>query len=268
MPAGFDSFSEALRAGTEVFHALRGILHGMGCVTAVGDEGGFAPEMPGGDAMSITRATLDTIIEAIGKAGYKPGEQVMIAMDAASTELFDNGQYVFHKTGGTALSPEQMIQFWVDLCAEYPIISLEDPLGESDWDHWPTLTAAVAKTTQIVGDDLTVTNPKILAEAIERRAISSILIKVNQIGTLTETLEAIEMAQKAKMTAVVSHRSGETEDTTIADIAVGTNAGQIKTGAPSRTDRVAKYNQLLRIEEGLDVAAVYPGHDAFYALQR
>ncbi|MBI5833049.1 MAG: phosphopyruvate hydratase [Armatimonadetes bacterium] len=267
MPAGFESFSDALRAGTEVFHALRGILKGLGCVTAVGDEGGFAPEIKGRNALSITRATLDTIMAAIEKAGYTPGEQIKIAMDPAASELWENGKYVFKKTGGAELSSEEMVKFWAKLCSEYPIISLEDPLAESDWDWWPVLTAKVAKTTQIVGDDLTVTNPKILAEAIEKKAISAILIKVNQIGTLTETFEAIEMAQKANMTAVVSHRSGETEDATIADIAVGTNAGQIKTGAPSRSDRVAKYNQLLRIEEGLGDAAVYPGVSAFYSVK-
>jgi enolase len=267
MPCGFGSFAEALRAGAEVFHALRSILKDMGLVTAVGDEGGFAPEMKGRNAQSITRYTLDTIIEAIGKAGYSAGDQIKIAMDPATSELWDDGKYVFHKTGGAVLSSAEMVRFWAKLVDDYPIISIEDPLAEGDWEYWPQLVAKVASKCQIVGDDLTVTNPKILAEAIEKQAITAILIKVNQIGTLTETLEAIEMAQKANMTAVVSHRSGETEDATIADIAVGTNAGQIKTGAPSRSDRVAKYNQLLRIEQGLGEAAVYPGLTAFYSLR-
>jgi enolase len=266
MPAGFETFAEALRAGAEVFHALKAILKGMGLVTAVGDEGGFAPEMKGRNAQSITRHTLDTIIEAIGKAGYRAGEQVFIAMDPAVSELWEDGRYVFKKTGGASLSGDEMVKFWVKLMDEYPVISLEDPLAESDWEHWPQLVAKLRGKVQIVGDDLTVTNPKILSRAIAEKAITSILIKVNQIGTLTETLEAIEMAQKANMTCVISHRSGETEDSTIADIAVGTNAGQIKTGAPSRSDRVAKYNQLLRIEQQLGEAAVYPGVRTFYSI--
>ncbi len=266
MPAGFDSFAEALRAGAEVFHALRSILKDRGLATAVGDEGGFAPEMKGRNALSITRDTLDTIVKAIEKAGYAAGEQVLIAMDPATSELWQDGQYVFKKTGGAVLSSDEMIKFWAKLVNEYPIISIEDPLAENDWVSWPKLVAKVGDRVQIVGDDLTVTNTKILRQAIEQKAINAILIKVNQIGTLTETFEAIKLAQQANMTAVVSHRSGETEDTTIADIAVATNAGQIKTGAPSRTDRVAKYNQLLRIEQQLDAAGVYPGKQAFYNL--
>ena len=266
MPAGFESFAEALRAGAEVFHALKSILKDRGLSTAVGDEGGFAPEMKGRDPLSITRSTLDTIVEAIGKAGYTAGEQIRIAMDPATSELWDDGGYVFKKTGGKRLTSNEMINFWAKLASEYPIVSIEDPLAENDWESWPKLVQKVAGKVQIVGDDLTVTNTKILARAIAEQAINSILIKVNQIGSLTETIEAIEMAQKANMTAVISHRSGETEDTTIADLAVALNAGQIKTGAPSRSDRVAKYNQLLRIEQQLGDAAVYAGTGAFYNL--
>ncbi|NUP98419.1 MAG: phosphopyruvate hydratase [Armatimonadetes bacterium] len=267
MPVGFDTFAEALRAGTEVFHALRGILKGRGLATGVGDEGGFAPDMKGRNAPSITRETLDTIVEAIDKAGYGVGEQFKIAMDAATSELWSDGKYVFKKTGGKELSSEEMIKFWAKLADEYPIVSIEDPLAENDWASWPQLVSRVGDKVQVVGDDLTVTNTAILQRAIDEQAINAILIKVNQIGSLTETIEAVEMAQKAQMTAVISHRSGETEDTTIADIAVALNAGQIKTGAPSRTDRVAKYNQLLRIEELLGDAAVYAGKDAFYNLR-
>ncbi len=263
MPAGFETFAEALRAGAEVFHALKAELKRLGLATGVGDEGGFAPDMKGRTALSITRHTLDTILAAIEQAGYT-SEQILIAMDPATSELWSEGRYVFKKTGGKEASSAEMINFWAGLVADYPIISIEDPLAENDWESWPKLVARVGDKVQIVGDDLTVTNTRILKRAIADKAINSILIKVNQIGTLTETFEAIAMAQKARMTAVVSHRSGETEDTTIADIAVATNAGQIKTGAPSRTDRVAKYNQLLRIEQQLGSSAVYAGKDAYY----
>lgn len=263
MPAGFETFAEALRAGAEVFHALKAELKRLGLATGVGDEGGFAPDMKGRTALSITRHTLDTILAAIDQAGYT-SEQILIAMDPATSELWSEGQYVFKKTGGKEASSAEMINFWAGLVADYPIISIEDPLAENDWESWPKLVARVGDKVQIVGDDLTVTNTRILKRAIADQAINSILIKVNQIGTLTETFEAIAMAQKARMTAVISHRSGETEDTTIADIAVATNAGQIKTGAPSRTDRVAKYNQLLRIEQQLGTSAVYAGKDAYY----
>ncbi len=267
-PVGFDCFAEALRAGAEVFHALRSILKDNGLATGVGDEGGFAPEMKGRQAPAITRQTLDTIIAAIEKAGFAPGENFTIALDPATSELWQDGKYVFKKTGGTEWTSDQMIKFWSKLASEYPIRSIEDPLAENDWASWPKLVAAIGDKVQIVGDDLTVTNTAILSRAIAEKAINAILIKVNQIGTLTETFDAIQMAQKANMTAVISHRSGETEDTTIADIAVATNAGQIKTGAPSRSDRVAKYNQLLRIEEQLDAAAVYAGREAFYNLHQ
>ena len=267
MPVGFDSFAEALRAGAEVFHALKSLLHSAGLATAVGDEGGFAPVMQGRSAASITRNTLDTICQGIEKAGYKPGEDILLAMDPATSELWSDGKYVFKKTGGKELTSAEMIKLWSDIAKNYPVISIEDPLAENDWENWPELVAKLGDRVQIVGDDLTVTNTKILQRAIDEQAINSILIKVNQIGTLTETLDAIAMAQKANMTAVISHRSGETEDTTIADIAVATNAGQIKTGAPSRSDRVAKYNQLLRIEQQLAGAAVYLGRDTYYNLR-
>jgi len=267
MPVGFESFAEALRAGAEVFHSLKKILHDSGLATAVGDEGGFAPEIGGRTAASITAKTLETICQAIDQAGYTPGENFMLAMDPATSELWEDGKYVFKKTGGKEFTSAQMIKLWSDLSKEFPIISIEDPLAENDWPSWPELVAKIGDRVQIVGDDLTVTNTKILQRAIDEKAINAILIKVNQIGTLTETLDAIAMAQKAKMTAVISHRSGETEDTTIADIAVATNAGQIKTGAPSRSDRVAKYNQLLRIEQQLDGASVYLGRDTFYNLR-
>lgn len=275
MPVGFETFAEALEAGAMVFHSLAKILSDEGMSTAVGDEGGFAPDIvkaDGGaytDGFDVTRAVLDKIQAAIRKAGYEPGENVMIALDPATSELWDDeaGAYVFKKMGGTQRSSDEMIAFWTELAGEYPIISLEDPLAEGDWEHWPILTAALKGKTQVVGDDLTVTNPEIVAKAIDLGAISALLVKVNQIGTLTETLDAVELVQRARMTAVISHRSGETDDTTIADLAVATNAGQIKTGAPSRIDRVAKFNQLLRIEEQLGSAAVYPGSSAFYNLR-
>ncbi len=263
MPVGASTFAEGLRWGAEVFHTLKGILHKKGLSTSVGDEGGFAPNLSGEEE------ALETLLEAIAKAGYTPGKDFMLAMDAASTEMFDeakkagkDGSYLFWKTG-VLKSRDQMIQYWADLAAKYPIISLEDGLAEEDWDGWHALNSELGGKIQLVGDDLLVTNTKRLARCIEEEDANSILIKVNQIGSLTETLEAIEMAQRAGYTTVTSHRSGETEDTTIADIAVATNAGQIKTGAPSRTDRVAKYNRLLRIEDELGSAAKYAGKSAF-----
>jgi enolase len=261
MPAGASTFAEALRMGAEVFHSLKAVLKAKGLGTAVGDEGGFAP-----DLRSNVEA-IEVILEAITKAGYEPGKDCFIALDPASTELYRDGKYVFAGEGVTRTSAE-MIDFWADLVEKYPIISIEDGLAEDDWEGWQELTKRLGHKVQLVGDDLFVTNTERLHRGIETGAANAILIKVNQIGTLTETLEAIEMAKKAGYTAVVSHRSGETEDTTIADIVVAVNAGQIKTGAPSRTDRVAKYNQLLRIEEELDAAALYPGLKAFYNLKK
>ncbi|CEP66914.1 Enolase [Moorella glycerini] len=261
MPAGASDFAGALRMGAEVFHSLKAVLKGKGLGTAVGDEGGFAPNL-----RSNVEA-IEVILEAITKAGYEPGKDCFIALDPAATELYRDGKYVFAGEGVTRTSAE-MIDFWADLVEKYPIISIEDGLAEDDWEGWQNLTKRLGHKVQLVGDDLFVTNTERLRRGIEMGAANAILIKVNQIGTLTETLEAIEMAKKAGYTAVVSHRSGETEDTTIADIVVAVNAGQIKTGAPSRTDRVAKYNQLLRIEEELDAAALYPGLKAFYNLKK
>ncbi|GAW93194.1 phosphopyruvate hydratase [Calderihabitans maritimus] len=259
MPVGTDTFPEALRMGVEVFHHLRGVLKEKGLNTAVGDEGGFAPNL------SSNEEALDVIMEAIGRAGYKPGEDILLALDVAATELYDDGKYVFPGQGITRTS-EELIDFYSRLVEQYPIISIEDGLAEDDWEGWRQLTEKLGKKIQLVGDDLFVTNTERLAKGISSGTANAILIKVNQIGTLTETLEAIEMAKRAGYTAVVSHRSGETEDTTIAHIAVATNAGQIKTGAPSRTDRVAKYNELLRIAEELDYLALYRGRQAFYNL--
>src|SRR5690606_7991197 len=244
----------------EVFHHLKKVLNAKGKSTGVGDEGGFAPDL------GSNREALDVIMEAITAAGYRPGEDVRLALDVASTELFRDGRYHFPGEGVTRTA-EEMIEFYRELISEYPIASIEDPLSEDEWDDWKALTQAIGDRVQLVGDDLFVTNTKRLARGIEEGVANSILIKVNQIGTLTETLDAIELAKKAGYTAVISHRSGETEDVTIADIAVATNAGQIKTGAPSRTDRVAKYNQLLRIESELADVAIYPGHKAFYNLR-
>ncbi|MRG99677.1 phosphopyruvate hydratase [Xanthomonas sontii] len=261
LPVGAASFSEALRAGTEIFHALKSVLKGHGLSTAVGDEGGFAP-----DFRSNVEA-LDTILEAIGKAGYTAGEDVLLGLDVASSEFYDNGKY--HLVGeGKRLTSEQFVDFLADWAAQYPIVSIEDGLAEDDWAGWKLLTDRVGSKVQLVGDDLFVTNPKIFKRGIESGTANAILIKVNQIGTLTETLEAIAMADKAGYAAIVSHRSGETEDTTIADIAVATTATQIKTGSLCRSDRVAKYNQLLRIEEALGSAARYAGRDAFVSLKR
>jgi len=261
LPVGFDSFSEALRAGTEIFHALKSVLKGHGLSTAVGDEGGFAP-----DLRSNVEA-LDTILEAIGKAGYHAGEDVLLGLDVASSEFHDNGKY--HLVGeGKRLTSEQFVEFLAGWCDEYPIITIEDGMSEDDWDGWKQLTGRLGGKVQLVGDDLFVTNPRIFRDGIERGVGNAILIKVNQIGTLTETLEAIAMADAANYAAVISHRSGETEDTTIADIAVATTATQIKTGSLCRSDRVAKYNQLLRIEEALGADARYAGRDAFVSLKR
>ncbi|MGD9497378.1 MAG: phosphopyruvate hydratase [Armatimonadota bacterium] len=263
MPVGAPSFTECLRWCAEIFHALKKVLAARGLNTAVGDEGGFAPNL------GSNEEALQVIMEAIEAAGYTAGEQVRIALDPAATEIYDaaRGRYVLAGEG-RELTGEEMIDFYADLCDRYPIISLEDGLAEDDWETWPKLMARLGGRIQIMGDDLTVTNTERLARAIDVQAMNSILIKLNQIGSLSETLDCIEMAKRAGMTAVVSHRSGETEDTTIADVVVATNAGQIKTGAPSRTDRVAKYNQLLRIEEMLGEAARYPGLGAFYNLGR
>ena len=254
VPAGLPSFGEALRAGAEVFHNLKSILHSRGLSTAVGDEGGFAPEL------DSNRAAVDLITEAVKKAGYKSGKDIFIALDCASSELYKNKKYVIE---GNKLTATKMIDYIEELVDAYPIISVEDGLSEEDWDGWKEFTDRCGSKVQIVGDDLFVTNVEKLSRGIKEGSANSILIKVNQIGSLTETLETVEMAKRAGFTNVISHRSGETEDTTIADISVATNAGQIKTGSASRTDRIAKYNQLLRIEEELDCQAVYPGLEAF-----
>ncbi len=260
IPVGAPSFREAVRYGAEVFHALKKILHDKGISTAVGDEGGFAP------SVASHEAAIQMILEAIDKAGYTAGTQIALGLDCAASEFYKDGKYHLAGEGLTLSAPE-----WTDIlatwCDKYPIISIEDGMGESDWDGWKHLNDRLGSKIQIVGDDLFVTNTKILKEGIEKRVANSILIKINQIGTLTETFAAIEMAKRAGWTAVISHRSGETEDSTIADIAVGTNAGQIKTGSMSRSDRVAKYNQLLRIEEDLGDVASYPGRAAFYNLR-
>ncbi len=257
VPGNAPTFGEALRMGTEVFHTLKKVLSKKGYNTAVGDEGGFAPNLKSNDE------AIEVILEAINQAGYKPGEDIALALDPASSEFYENGQYIFHKSDGSKKKPGDMVKFWESWVNQYPIISIEDGMAEDDWDGWKQLTATVGEKIQLVGDDLLVTNTKFLARAIDEKACNSILIKVNQIGTLTETFEAIEMAKQAGFTSVISHRSGETEDTTIADIAVAANAGQIKTGSASRTDRIAKYNQLLRIEEELDAIGAYIGFDAF-----
>ena len=259
MPVGAESFAQALQMGAEVFHSLRAVLRAQGMNTAVGDEGGFAPNL------ASNEQALAVIIEAIEKAGYRPGEDVGLALDVAATEMFKGGKYVFAGEGVERTTAE-MIDFYAALLDKYPIFSIEDGLSEDEWEGWFDLTKRLGKRVQLVGDDLFVTNTERLSKGIDMGVGNSILIKVNQIGTLTETLDAIEMAKRAGYTAVISHRSGETEDTTIADIAVATNAGQIKTGAPSRTDRVAKYNRLLRIEAGLGDFAIYRGKGTFYNL--
>jgi enolase len=254
VPLGAETFSEGLRWGVEVYHALKAVLQEKGLSTGLGDEGGFAPNLPS------NRAALDLIQEAIKNAGYTPGKDIALALDVASSEFFTDGAYQFE---GKALSATEMSAYYAELVADYPLVSIEDPLDENDWEGWKTLTDTIGDKVQLVGDDLFVTNPSILQRGIDTKTANSLLVKVNQIGSLTETLDAVSLAQRAGYTTITSHRSGETEDTTIADISVATNAGQIKTGAPARSERVAKYNQLLRIEEELDDAARYAGRGAF-----
>ncbi len=256
VPVGFTAYSDALRAGVEVFHALKKELHDRRLSTAVGDEGGFAPDLESNEA------ALEMLMVGIAAAGYEPGEDVAIALDPATSELEKDGSYVLEHEGRT-LSAEEMAAYWAEMAARYPIVSIEDGMAEEDWDGWKTLTDRLGDTVQLVGDDLFVTNTERLRQGIERGVANSILVKVNQIGTLTETLDAMNTAEAAGYSAVMSHRSGETEDVTIADLAVATGCGQIKTGAPSRSDRVAKYNQLLRIEEALGADATYPGRSVF-----
>jgi enolase len=260
-PLGAPTFAEALRMGAEVFHTLKGVLKKRGYNTAVGDEGGFAPNL------KSNVEALEVILEAITKAGYKPGEQIYIALDPAASEFYDTGKrkYVFNKSDKSEKSSEEMVKFWENWVKQYPIVSLEDGMSEGDWDGWKLLTDTIGKKIQLVGDDVFVTNVEYLSKGIEKGVANSILIKVNQIGTLTETLDAVEMAKCAHYTTVFSHRSGETEDTTLADLAVATNSGMIKTGSASRTDRIAKYNQLMRIEQELDTNAIYAGKSAVNA---
>jgi len=262
MPAGAKSFSEALRMGAEIFHALKGVLKGKGYNTAVGDEGGFAPNLKSNEE------ALQVIMEAIENAGYKPGEDVLLAIDVAASELYRDGKYRLENEAQPEKNAEQLIDFYENLVNNYPIISIEDGMAENDWEGWKKMTDRLGKRIQIVGDDIFVTNPAILKEGIAKGIANSILIKLNQIGTLTETLDTIEMAKRAGYTTVISHRSGETEDTTLADLAVAVNAGQIKTGSLCRTDRVCKYNQLLRIEDELDTMAVFRGKEVFYSVKR
>jgi enolase len=262
MPVGAETFSEALRAGAEIFHNLKSVLKKRGYATSVGDEGGFAPNLKSNEE------AIETILEAVEKAGYTAGENIMLALDPAASEFYDGTNYVFKKSDKRVLSSDEMIAYWADWCEKYPIISIEDGLAESDWDGWTKITEHLGRKIQLVGDDLFVTNTKFLQKGIDTRAANSILIKVNQIGTLTETLDAIELAKTNNMTAVISHRSGETEDSFIADLAVATNAGQIKTGSLSRSDRIAKYNQLLRIEEDLGDSARYLGRKVFYQIKQ
>jgi enolase len=260
MPVGAPSFSEGLRWGAEIYHALKSVLKGRGLSTNIGDEGGFAP------SLSANEMALEVIVEAINKTGLKPGEDVMLAMDPAVTEIYEDGKYNLAREG-RKLSTAEMVDYWVALCDRYPIISIEDGLAEDDWEGWKMLRQRIGDRVQLVGDDLLVTNVDRLRRAIKEQAANSILIKLNQIGSLTETIDAIQMAQRAGWTAIVSHRSGESEDVTIADLVVATNAGQIKTGAPARSDRIAKYNQLLRIEQELGSAARYAGREAFKVRQ-
>jgi enolase len=259
VPVGAQKFSEALRMGVETFHTLKTVLKKRGYSTAVGDEGGFAPSLKSNDE------ALEVLMDAIEKAGYRPGEEIGIALDPASSEFYDKDKkkYVFKKSDKSEKTSEQMVEFWSNWVSKYPILSIEDGMAEDDWDGWKKLTDALGKKIQLVGDDLFVTNTTRLQQGIDKGVGNSILVKVNQIGSLSETLEAMRLAASAHYTAVVSHRSGETEDSFIADLAVATNAGQIKTGSASRTDRIAKYNQLLRIEEELGAAAIYPGRKAF-----
>jgi enolase len=262
MPVGAQSFSEALRVGAEIFHALKSVLKKRGLATGVGDEGGFAPDLRSNEE------AVETILEAVAVAGYKTGTEVLLALDPAASEFYDGKNYVFKKSDKRKLTSDEMVAYWKSWVEQYPIISIEDGMAENDWDGWKTLTDEVGARVQLVGDDLFVTNTDFLRRGIERGVANSILIKVNQIGTLTETLDCIELARTNRRTAIISHRSGETEDTFIADLAVATNAGQIKTGSLSRTDRIAKYNQLLRIEEDLRTSARFPGTAAFYQLER
>jgi enolase len=257
MPVGAETFSEGLRMGVEIFHHLKNVLSAKGKNTAVGDEGGFAPDL------ASNEEAIEVVLKAIEEAGYRPGEDVVLTLDAAATEFFEDGEYVFHWSGGERRDVKGMVEFWQDWVTKYPIRSLEDPLDENDWHGWKAITEAIGSHVQIVGDDLFVTNADRLDQGVRDGAANAILVKVNQIGTLTETLETMRMAREAGYARVVSHRSGETEDTLIADLAVATGAGQIKTGSASRTDRVAKYNQLLRIEEQLGAAARYPGRSLF-----
>ena len=262
MPAGARSFSEALRMGAEIFHALKSVLKAKGYNTAVGDEGGFAPNLKSNEE------ALEVIMEAIVKAGYKPGDDVLLALDVASSELFKDGKYFLENEPKPEKTADELIDFYENLVNKYPIVSIEDGMAENDWEGWKKITDRLGKRVQLVGDDLFVTNTKILKEGISKGIANSILIKLNQIGTLTETLDAIETAKRAGYTTVISHRSGETEDTTLADLSVAVNAGQIKTGSLCRTDRVAKYNQLLRIQDELDVTAIFRGKEVFYNLRK
>jgi enolase len=258
VPVGASSFSEGLRWGVEVFHNLKSVLKKKGFSTNVGDEGGFAPDIQSNEE------AIETVLQAIEAAGYKVGDQVAIALDAASSEMFKNGKYTFYKSSGKAISSDEMVAYWTEWVNKYPIVSIEDGMAEEDWDGWKKLTDAIGNKCQLVGDDLFVTNTKILQRGIDMGVANSILIKVNQIGTVTETINAVQLAQTNGYTTIMSHRSGETEDTTIADLAVALNCGQIKTGSASRTDRLAKYNQLIRIEEMLNGNAIYPNGKKLY----
>ena len=260
MPVGLPTFAEALRAGTEIFHALRAILKKAGHSTGVGDEGGFAPNL------KSNREALDIVLEAIGRAGFKAGHDVFLALDVAASELWKDGAYVFRKSGEPTRTPAEMVEMYKDWVRQYPIVSIEDGLAEGDWDGWKALTRALGDRVQLVGDDVFVTNPEILQKGIAEGVANALLVKLNQIGTVSETLDAIAMARGAGYATIISHRSGETEDSTIADLAVGTGAGQIKTGSGSRSDRTAKYNQLLRIEEELGSSARYAGRGAIRQL--
>jgi enolase len=263
MPIGASTFSEGLRWGVEIFHTLKGVLKSKGFSTNVGDEGGFAPDIQSNEE------AIEIVLTAIEKAGYKPGEQVAIAMDAANSELWDESKkaYVFHKSSGKVMSSEELVDYWVSWCSKYPIVSIEDGMAEDDWAGWKSLTDKLGSKVQLVGDDLFVTNVKKLTRGIEEKTANGLLVKVNQIGSLTETIDAVSMAQRARYNTIMSHRSGETEDSTIADLAVALNCGQIKTGSASRSDRMAKYNQLLRIEEELGANAIYPGSSLIFGIR-
>ncbi|HNC47332.1 MAG TPA: phosphopyruvate hydratase, partial [Acidobacteriota bacterium] len=261
VPMGASSFAEALRWGAEVFHTLKGVLKKRGYSTAVGDEGGFAP------SVKSNVEAIEVVLEAITQAGYKPGDQIFIALDPAASEFYIDGSYVFKKSDGSKKTSEEMVDYWVNWVDQYPIISIEDGMGENDWDGWSLMSQKLRDRIQLVGDDLFVTNVEYLRKGIDLNVANSILVKVNQIGTLSETMDTVELARTRRYGAIISHRSGETEDTFIADLAVALNAGQIKTGSASRTDRVAKYNQLLRIEEELGASALYAGCGGFYQLQ-